>query len=257
MMLVDKAEPAEITKLLEQSGVPVTVLALNQSLRADYYFGGEDGKSRQFNRVQAGELFSDIDSMEDELRRYYGSADESNMIVEGLVSRVPLTRRAPNAMKVSTRAQSTGLFAHHVTPEGFIYDIHAYDTRLSEYFAWLRGLNRAGIVTYNTCNYVETATLLVAVYKNELKTVEEHQTLNRYYRPRVVIKSQSPFIKALILLSAAYKLDIGEDRATAIEAAGYKSLMDLAYTEVKELCKVKGIGNLTATKLLVALGKDL
>ena len=91
MILVDVAEPEEIVYLLEQSA-PVSVLPLNQSSRADYYFGGERG-TVQFNRVQAGELLSNIDSMEDELRRYYDSADDNNMIIEGVITDTPITRK--------------------------------------------------------------------------------------------------------------------------------------------------------------------
>ncbi|KKM76415.1 hypothetical protein LCGC14_1380300 [marine sediment metagenome] len=60
-----------------------TVMSLNQSSRADYYFGGEDGKTRQFCRVQAGELLGNIDSEEDEFRRYYESADRAIQVAGG------------------------------------------------------------------------------------------------------------------------------------------------------------------------------
>ena len=91
MILVDSAEPEDIVRLLQQS-VDVSVLPLNQSSRADYYFGGEEG-TQQFVRVQAGELLANIDSEEDEIRRYYESADRTGQIVEGIITDAPLTKK--------------------------------------------------------------------------------------------------------------------------------------------------------------------
>jgi hypothetical protein len=243
--------------LLEQS-VPVTVLNLNQTLRADYYFGGEDGRTRQFNRVQAGELMSDLDSMEDELRRYYNSADESNQIIEGILSPIPLIRKNKSIQAVSIRrgASKTTLFTYKTTESGFLHGEQAWSVSRSMFYAWLFRLDEAGIRTYYTVNYVDTAILLSAVYRNCMKPESEHTTLNRYYRPRIYIKEQDPFIKALMFLSRAYQLDIGEEKAKSL-ATRYKTLYDINMAEVSELCQCEGIGKTIATKLLKALGREL
>ena len=102
MILVDTSEPEDIIRLLQQT-VDVSVQPLNQTQRADYYFGGDETRTIQFNRVQGGELLSNIDSMEDELRRYYNSADDNNMIIEGLITDVPVTRKDKSMEAVSVR----------------------------------------------------------------------------------------------------------------------------------------------------------
>ena len=268
MILVDTAEPDDIIRLLKQS-VDVSVQPLNLTQRADYFFGGESG-SVQFNRVQAGELLSNIDSMEDELRRYYESADDNNMIIEGLITDTPITKRDKSLESVSVRMKGrpATLFAYRVAPNGYIFGEHAYDVGADLFYAWLYRLKECGIATFYTWNYVGTAKLLAAVYRNCQKPSKEHNTLNRYYIPRitlgekdeegkrVTIRQQNPFIRALMSLSLIYQMGIGQKTATALHNAGYKTLYDLSFTSVAELSRVDGVGKVTAEKLLGALGVE-
>lgn len=90
MIIIDSSEPVEIRELVAQSQ-PISVTALNQSSIADYFFTAIDAHRVQLNRTQAGELLGDIDSFEDELRRYYNSAEETYAIIEGIISPQPLT----------------------------------------------------------------------------------------------------------------------------------------------------------------------
>ena len=257
MILIDTAEPQKIVSLLEQTA-PVTIMPLNQSQRSDYYFGGEDGKTRQFGRVQAGELLSSIDSMEDELRRYYNSADENYQIIEGIITSVPLTKRSKKIGAISVRRQSrpNTLFSYKIADNGFIHAEQAWDVGSAMLYAWLFQLDQVGIRTYYTENYIGTARLLAAIYSSCQKPPDQHSTLNRYFRPRIVIKEQNPFIKALMCLSLAYQLGIGEDKATRL-ASVYNSIFDLVMSEPEELCEVEGIGKKIAEKLLKSLAREI
>lgn len=257
MILCDHSEPEELIALLRQSA-PVSIMPLNQTHRSDYYFGGEDGKTRQFSRKQAGELLANIDEAESQLRDYYENADENFQVIEGLISSVPLTRRNRDLGAISVRRQArpTTLFSYKVAENGFIYDEHAWDISASLLYAWLFSLGQVGVLTYYTENYVGTARLLAAIYKNCQKPPEEHATLQRYIKPRILIKEQNPFVKALMALSLAYQLGIGEDKATRL-AKQYGSLLDIAMAEVDEICQVEGIGRKTAEKLLSSIGREL
>jgi len=257
MILVDNSEPEELISLLRQSA-PVSIMTLNQTRRSDYYFGGEDGKTRQFSRKQAGELLSDIDNAESQLRDYYESADENYQIVEGLISSVPLTRRnrSLDAISVRRQARPTNMFSYKVAESGYIYDEHVWNISSAMLYAWLFQLDQVGITTYYTENYVGTARLLAAIYKNCQKAPEEHTTLQRYIKPRIVVKDQDPFIKALMALSLAYQIGIGEDKAVKI-ATRYHSVLDIVMSEPEELCEIEGIGKKTAEKLLQSLGRDI
>lgn len=256
-ILIDVSEPRDIENLLQQS-VPVARIPLNSTDRSDYYFGGEDGKTRQFSRKQAGEILADIDEAETQLRKYYNSADENNQIVEGLISSVPLTKRNKSLEAISIRRQSrpTTLFSYKVGENGFIYDEHAWNVSATMFYAWVFQLDQAGITTYYTENYIGTARLLTAIYKNCQKPPEEHTTLQRYIRPHIVLRDHNPFIMSLMSLSRAYELNIGEDKASKI-AEKYSNFFDIAMAPVDELCEIEGIGKGTAEKLLKAVGRDL
>jgi len=284
MLLVDLSEPSSIVELLSKS-VPVTVLNLNQTDRSDYYYGGEDGKSRQFSRKQAGELLANIDEAEKQLRDYYENADENYQIVEGIISPVPLSALSvkqhyavksgkltatelQSASRLSTRnpvhiGGTNELYAYRVDTDtdrrgNPIHRLSgtAFAVSSAMLFSWLRSLDRVGITTHFTINEVDTARLLVAFYKNDQKQPEEHTVLNRYIRPRVAIHEQNSLVKALMGLSWAYGIGIGEEKAKSL-ATHYKTIYDLNFAEVDELCQCEGIGKVIAEKLLVALGREL
>jgi len=175
MILVDTAEPDNIVKLLQQAIVTVKA-PLNQKLMADYFFSNCEGKTRQFNRVQAGELVGNVDSMEDELKRYYESADETNQIIEGLLSPVKLYMKGAAAGTTmisgsyagsnapSSRDLGARIYTYPVQPSGFIEHGHGFTTvRMSELYAWIYRLSQYGIVTYYTNNWEETARLLISI----------------------------------------------------------------------------------------------
>lgn len=257
------------------------MLPLNQSNRSDYYYGGADGKTRQFSRKQAGELLSSLDTAEEQLRDYYENADENYQIVEGIISPVPLSSLSTKQMYAVrsgklTASELRGDFLRDALMIGGTSMLYAYKVddvvskggetihRLSGsifkvssamLFSWLRSLDRVGVTTHFTINEEDTARLLVAFYKNDQKELNEHTVLNRYIRPRVLIQQQVPLVKALMGMSWAYQLGIGEEKAKSI-ATRYKTLYDINMAEVHELCRCPGVGKVIAEKLLRALGRD-
>jgi hypothetical protein len=266
-LLVDVSEPSEIVQYLSQSA-PVSVLPLNQQLMNDYFFGTEDGKNLQLGRVQAGELLGNIDSMEDELRRYYKSADKNYWILEGIITDVPLTKRdkSLNALSVRMQSHPRTLYSYRVTDAGWIYDEHVWNKSAELLYAWIFRLAEAAIPLIWTWNYVGTAKAIASIYNNCQKPSSEHDTLNRYYIPtfrtgeilpeskkKITLREQNPFIKILMALSYVYKLEIGEKKATAISKR-YGSLYDLIYAPVSELAGIEGVGITTAQKLQTAIG---
>jgi len=279
VILVDISEPAKILELLQQ-GVPATTAPLNQNKIADYFFPNYDGKKIQFGRVQAGELVGDIDSMEDEFRRYYDSADETNQIIEGLISPTRLYMKEASAdihsigeermsggSQPSSRDLGAKIFTYPVHPSGFIEHGHSFTTsRMSELYAWIYRLSQLGIYTYYTLNWEETARFLMTVYRNEQKPPEQHTTFKRIYRPKIHIKTEKDmtpteleeykFIKSLLFISSAYNLGIGEVKARAI-AGSFYNIMDLSIASVSELASVEGIGDKTARRILSALGRNI
>ena len=265
MIYIDTAEPGNIIQLIQQS-LPVEVVPLNQQGTADYSFLSADGHTVQVNRTQAGELLSNIDSFEDELSRYYNSADEFYAIIEGIVSPYPISmfskkrasgnisiRLEPKISPMHKLPPTSYMYTYSVSDQGFIYNEHVYKVSNKMFKAWLMQIDKSGITVFNTINYADTATTLVAFYSNHQKM--EHSTLQRYYKPRVLVKERNPHIQALVNLSSAYKLDIGEVKAKAI-IEKFGCLANLMFADRAELENVAGIGKKTVDRLYDNIGRE-
>ena len=262
MILVDEHEPENIARLIRQS-VPAVMSPLNRMHRSDYFFGNYDGKTFQFSRKQAVELVGNIDEAESQLTDYYPNADYNFQIVEGWISPLPIKGidiRDHSTIKTkvaSIRELGQKLFCYPVQPNGHIEHGHSFSAvNISMLYAWEHRLWMAGIPTIYTINWVETARRLVVIFKNEQKPPEAHNTLQRVIKPRLHIKEPEPLMKALVFLSDAYKIGIGEKRARAL-CKRYVNLLDLATADVSELASCEEMGVVTAKKLLVALGRTL
>ncbi len=256
----DEFEPANLVRLMQQS-IPVVVSPLNRAHRSDYFFGNYTGETFQFSRKQAGELIGNIDEAEDQLADYYNNADHNYQIVEGWISPLPIQgieiKDHYLVGKASVRQLGQKLYCYQVQPNGRVEVGHSFGAvSASMLYAWIHRLARAGVDTYWTINWVETARLLIAVYKNEQKPPEEHSTLTRVIKPRITVREPEPLLKALMFLSDAYKLGIGEKKAKAL-CTRYVNLIDIAMADVKEIAMTEGIGNIIAKKLLIALGRTL
>tara|TARA_Y100000310_G_scaffold345865_1_gene471888 strand:+ start:29474 stop:30253 length:780 start_codon:yes stop_codon:yes gene_type:complete len=255
MMLVDLNEPDNMFKLIKQS-IPVELDNLNMKHMSDIWFANYTGKSFQFSRKQTGELIGNIDEAEDQIKDYYDQADENFQIVEGLMLPFPLkgiTVSEHTTDSVSTRSLGTKVYCYRVEPSGHIARGHSFSAiTMAMYYVWKHRLAQCGVVTYETANYVETARLLVTIYRNEQKPPEEHSTLKRIIKPRITISKPDPFVKALMYLSQAYELDIGEVRAKAL-ANRFANVFDLAIASTSDITDTEGIGRRIAEKLVVAL----
>lgn len=252
MIFVDTAEPVDIINFIKQS-TNVEVGSLNQKSIADYFFIAADGHRVQVNRTQAGELLGNIDSFEDELRRYYNSAEETYAIIEGIISPYKIAGGfMPATISRRPLAPPGSLYAYAVSDKGFIFKERAYNVSNKMYKSWLMQIDKCGITVFNTINNIDTAATLVAFYDNLQKT--EHSTLQRYIKPKIVVKAHNSHVQALVNLSQAYKLDIGEVKAEAL-IDHFGNLGRVLLAEVDELCEVDGIGKKIAEKLLTVIGE--
>jgi len=256
MLLVDSNEERsapELVTLLKQS-VQVVSTALNNAHMSDYFFSNYEGKTFQFSRKQAGELLGNIDEAERQLADYYEQAIVNCQIVEGIISPIRfkgIEVESHGNNRVSVREIGSTIYGYRIHPNGQLSGHSFNGVTASMYYAWRHRLFMAGIPTYETLNYAETARLLITIYKNEQKPPEEHTTLQRVIIPRLQLREAEPFMKALIFIGHAYKLDIGEKKASAL-AEKFVNIADLAMASVEDIC-CEGIGKQTASKILVAL----
>jgi len=192
------------------------------------------------------------------------NADRNYQIVEGITSSDKLKIKGATVPidshdlpGVSTRDLGSRLFCYKVEPGGYIEKGHSFSAiNDSLLYAWIHRLAEAGITTYYTINWIGTARLLSAIYRNEQKPPEEHSTLQRVVRPRIHIKEAEPFLKSLLFLSNAYKLGIGEKKATAL-AEHFCNMLDLATADLNEIAAVEGIGKKIAEKILKSMGREV
>jgi len=272
VLLIDSHEPDGIVKLLQQT-CPVAVASLNKANMSDYFFGSYDGTRLQFSRKQAGELVGNVDEAEKQLAEYYHNADENYQIIEGIINPDRLKIKGASVeidahgSSLSTRDLGAKLFCYKVEPGGFIKSGHSFsainDSLLA---AWTHRLAKAGIVTYYTINWVHTARLLSAIYRNEQKPPEEHSTLQRIIRPQVHIKTEKDmtpeqkeeyrFTKSLMFLSNAYQWGVGEKKARLI-ADKFCNILDLCTAGMSDLMSVEGVGKKMAEKILSSLGREV
>ena len=256
MLLVDSHEETCCPELVNQlrKSIQVVVTNLNISLMSDYYFSNYEGRRFQYGRVQAMELLSNIDSMEDELSRYYENAEVNGQIIEGLISpiRIKNIDIHEHSKKVDIRNIGSTIYGYKIHPNGVV-EGHAFSgITASMYYAWIHRLAMAGIATYHSDNYIETARLIITLYKNEGKPATEHSTLQRVIVPKIQLRQASEFVKALIFIGHAYKLDIGEVKANAL-AEKFVNIADLATASIDDVANVDKYGKNSAAKLLRAL----
>lgn len=252
MIFIDIAEPKEIVDLVKQTHPDVSIAALNQAGIADYHFASVDAHTVQVNRTQAGELLSNIDSFEDELRRYYHSAEMTYAIIEGIISPYKLSAiKTTTEISLRPLAPPGFLYTYHVTDRGFVYGEREHRVSNKMLKSWLFQIDKSGVSVIYTINYADTASTLVAFYDNLQKP--EHTTLQRYIRPKIIIRSQSPHVQALINISHAYKLNIGESKAVAL-IDYFGCLGNVLLADRKMLQEVDGIGPSIAENLVNALG---
>jgi len=270
VILCDEYEPDNLIRLMRQSVPSCVVSPLNRQHRSDYFFSNFDGKTFQFSRKQAGELVGNIDEAESQLADYYPNADYNFQIVEGITLSLPLRgvdtiNHSPTTG--SARDLGSKLFCYAIQPNGSIERGHSFSTiNDSVLYAWTHRLAMAGIPTYHTPNWIGTARLLTTIYRNEQKLPEEHMTLQRVIKPKTIVRNEAKMTeeeirnyrlqKALMFLSDAYKIGIGEKKATVL-ADKYVNLIDIAMADVAELTECEGIGTGIARKLLSALGRTI
>lgn len=232
-------EPDAIFNLLKQS-VECQRQNLVQLGYADYMWFCHDGHRCQVERKQWGEVLSDPDHVEEQLRREMVATEETVLLVEGVAEATPW-----------------GMDTYIKSGEKLYYRLHhSYGTpkhpQVGLYHriqSWFWQLDKAGISVYRTCCSNDTASALVAWYKSSQK--EEHTTLRRYIKPRIDPKG---FDHRVLTLMGIEGVQLGEVRAKAL-VEHFGSVWAIVSAPVSELVKVDGIGPGLAKKLVEAVGR--
>lgn len=238
-LLMDVFEPRQIKELLSQS-LEVEQIALNQLGYADYHWTACDGHTIQVERKQIDEILGGLDHVEEQLRREIVNADETILVYEGTFEPVHDSKPAVRSWRM---AKTGRVMVPH----------HTYHLSYAGLQAWLYQLDKAGITSFHTFDYLCTARALVAWHNSSQN--QEHTTLKRYIKNKVHIDPYNPHILNLMSIKGA---EIGEEKAKAlIERFGtfWYTINQEPGVLAETMVGNKRFGDIGARKLLKAIGR--
>jgi ERCC4-type nuclease len=237
-IIVDVFEPKEIEALIASS-IDTVRMSLEPQGKADYFFFACDGHSIQIERKQAGELVSNIEHVEEQLRREIPNADETILLWEGVLDPV-FAQHGANCMAY-----------HKAKSSEIMVPGRPFNQSYSALQAWFYQLDKCGVTIINTTSYIATALTIVAIYNSSQK--QEHTTLKRYIKEKVHIEKFNPQVVTLMGIEGA---NLGEVRARAL-IDRYSTVWEVLRREPEELAETKNIGIATAQKLLRSVGRSV
>ena len=229
---IDEHEPDQAEALLSQS-VTVNRTSLNRAGWADYLYATHDS-IEHVERKQTSEILSDMDGVEDQLRRELLAHPENRLwlLIEGVLV-------YPDSMdSISARVEKNGI----------LYQTREFRTRPAKFEYWIAALQRLGVLVVRTNNYIGTCQTLVAMAKG---AQTPHTTLNRPLQPKVY--HQDPQVRNLMSLQGA---KVGPKLAERL-VDEFGTLYRVVTRSPKDLTKVKGVGLAKAKVILRAAGRKI
>ncbi len=231
MIHVDLHEPEHIIELIGQA-VTVYVDPLNDDI-ADYMWECWDGKRRQVERKTWGELVSNIEHVEEQLRRYLVAPNAPDLVflLEGVA--VPTA----NGLTIMKQPKAR---------DDMFIGMHGSSMYMDRIYAWLHQIAQYCEVQTSSCPEA-TAQALVAWYKSDQK--ESHSTMQRYMKHADF--HPNPQVQGLIGLKLP---GIGVSHAEML-IAKFGTVYHVLTASPKDLTAVEGIGALTAHRMLQRVGR--
>jgi ERCC4-type nuclease len=232
---VDRSEPPEIPRLM-QPVVPVEYpVNLNDEGYADYLWQTRFGSNvpmQQFERKTWSDLLSDLDSIEDQLRRQMQAHPDvrHGLLVEGVALPV-----------------FGGVNVYHKTGKGYMVPGKTFNRSLDAIYAWLYEVGKYMEVYFSPSLEV-TATMLARFYLADQK--DEHTTFRRHLK----IANWHPNEQVRRLMGVCHGVKIGEAKAEAL-IGRFGTVYNVIKATPEQLTVVEGIGMKLARDLLRAVGR--
>jgi len=230
MIYLDVFESDKFEQLLAQD-VEVTRMTLNDNNMADVWWVANDGQTYQWENKAVAEIMGDMDHVEAQLQKQYYQADHCGLIVRDV------------ALPKNSNVVS---MVHIRTKKDWFVPKHTYSIPYSRYRSFLVGIDGAGVKVVEVANIVATARHIIAEYNYSNTT--DHTSLKKHHRTKIVIPDRNPHIIALMGLSIAYGLNIGEAKATAL-VSKFGSMAAVLKAPDSELLEIPGIGSTIVGRL--------
>ena len=231
MIFLDTHESEELFCALS-ARTEVIRSELNERDIADVFWVGLDG-THQIEMKATGEILDNIEHVEGQLVRQYFSAQHSKLLVRGVVGMFP--------------DKSIAEYVDHGKKGMHQRYNHKYYMPFASYRGWLNALDYVGIRVIEVPNMDVAVVAIMAEYEHSMR--EDHETLQGYYREKVVIKDKNPHVLALMYLSLAYGWKIGYEKSAAL-IDYFVTLGQVLRADQGELCTVKGIGPTIAKRIV-------
>lgn len=234
-MKVDTHEPSEAFQMLSQTTLGTEMAPLNDQGYADFLWPCFGGGLKQAERKQWGELLSDLDAIEDQLRRQMQAHPDVPLmlIAEGLA----LTGQMGTMVYKRARHKANILVCKGTYPKS-----------LNLVYAWLYQVSKY-IEVYFTADLVATCTALTAFYKADQK--EEHHTFHRYLKD--VTFHPNPQVQRLLGLTSKTS-GVGPALCQAL-IKEFGTVWRVLNAKPGQLQVVEGVGPKLAVKILRDVGR--
>lgn len=240
IMLSDEFEPMEISALLTQVFAYADRTALNRNGFADYLFEDWAGEKEQFERKQVGEILSDMNGVEYQIRKELDKVRRTNLLVEGIVT--PDGRGGCQVWYQSANGR--------IMRPG-----HRYSFTYSRFESWLWGMEEAGVTVWRTNNQYATADAIAMRAKAVLR--QDHTTLARHLKQLPQFHADKRVQSLMGIVSEDGDVRIGPDKAEMLINV-FGSIIDILNSSPETISEyVPGIGVPGATALLKAAGRKL
>lgn len=233
MLSCDVHEPTDKFLKYVSPAVPCEIAILNEHLYADYKWTGLDGRVTQVERKQWGEVFANVDSVEDQLRRHMSNQPEARLllIIEGMF--------AEDSQGVHFLNPAKG---GNVWVKGF-----RSGTRMGRVYSWMYNASEY-VEIFQTFSYELTCQFLVQAYNQDQKEEGQHKTFNRYFKK--VTFHPNPQVLALMGMAPG----LGEVKAEAL-IDRFTTVWNVLNADPADLMDVAGIGSKMATTILQRVGR--
>ena len=238
-LLIDTFEPILIENLVKQS-VPTSRAELNHRDFADYLWTEYDNTTSHMERKHIDEILSNLDHVEAQLRREIMMADRTYLLYEGTFT--------PTTIDGRPACQSLNLRGKVMVPG------HKYRLSYKSVLAWFDQLDRHGITVVHTIDPVGTANLLVALYNNSQKPLEEHTTFQRIIKQKVYPKSKSQQDLWIATLMGIEGAQLGEVTARRL-IYQFGDPWTVFNRSLQELAETPGVGMVTARRFWKSIGR--
>jgi hypothetical protein len=231
--LVDVHEPEQALPLLNQS-VEAAKEAINSQGYADYLWSGTEGRE-QLERKTWDEVLSNMDSVEDQLRREAQAHPDvhTNLVIEGVATQATMGGSRTWAMAKGKQK--------------VMYAKNNHRDSMGKAYAWEAQVKRY-MPVYHTATFQETMILVAALVKAAQK--EDHTTFQRHFREM----DWHPNEQVMCLINMFKRSGIGPGRAEAL-IKRFGTVWNVIHQMPQTLSTVDNMGVGVAKRLLRKLGK--